>query len=96
MRWPACVLQWVEGDEVEKLKQHSIKNRSHIAQWVEQLTCIHQVVGLNPAGEHFFSEHQYFLHTHFLKFSFDSTVTWHSKHGTSAKLNACQLGIRRC
>ena len=40
MQWPPCVLQRVEGDEVEKLEQHSIENHSHIAQWVEQLTCI--------------------------------------------------------
>jgi len=49
MWWPACILQWVEGDELER---HSIENHSHIAQWIEQLTC--EVVGLNPAGEPFF------------------------------------------
>ena len=42
---------------------------------VEQLTCIQEAAGLNPAGEHFFFENRYFLHTRFLKSSFDSTVT---------------------
>ena len=64
-----------------KLEQHSIENYSHMAQWVEQLTCIQEVMDSNPAGEQiFFFENQYFLHTCFLKFSFDNTVTWHYKH----------------
>ena len=25
-----------------------------MAQWIEQLTCIQEVMGLNPAGKHFF------------------------------------------
>ena len=37
-----------------KLEQHSIKNHSHMAQWVEQLTFIQEVAGSNPAGEHIF------------------------------------------
>ena len=37
-----------------KLKHHSIENHSHIAQWVEQLTCIQEVAGLNPAGKQIF------------------------------------------
>ena len=37
-----------------KLEQHSIENHSHMAQWVEQLTCIQEVVGSNPAGEQIF------------------------------------------
>ena len=57
-----------------------------MAQWVEQLTCIQEVEGSNPAGKQivFFVcfENQYFLHTRFLKFSFDSTITWHSKHAS--------------
>jgi len=52
-------------------------------------------VGLNPAGEHFFSENNTFAIT-FLKSSFESTVTWHSKHKTSEKLNARHLGTRIC
>ena len=70
-----------------KLEQNSIKNHSHIAQWVEQLTCIQEVAGLNPVGEHFFSKNQYFLHTRFLKSSFDNTVTWHSKHASKRDLS---------
>ena len=51
-----------------------------MAQWVEQLTCIQEVAGLNPAGEQiFFSKFNTFC-IHTLKFSFDNTVTWHSKH----------------
>ena len=37
-----------------KLKQHSIRNHSHMAQWVEQLTCIQEVAGSNPAGKQIF------------------------------------------
>ena len=70
-----------------KLEQNSIKNHSHIAQWVEQLTCIQEVAGLNPAGEYFFFKYQHFLHTHFSKSSFDSTVTWHSKHASKLDLS---------
>ena len=51
-----------------------------MAQWVEQLTCIQEVAGSNPAGEQIFLENQYFLHKRFLKSSFNSTVTWHSKY----------------
>ena len=58
-----------------------------MAQWVEQLTCIQEVAGSNPAGEHIFFENQYFLHTRFLKFSFDNTVTWHYKHASKRDLS---------
>ena len=37
-----------------KLEQHSIKNHSHMAQSAVQLTCIQEVVGLNPGGEQIF------------------------------------------
>ena len=41
-----------------------------MAQWVEQLTCIQEVVGSNPTGEQiFFFENQYSLYTCFLKLS---------------------------
>ena len=70
-----------------KLKQHSIENHSHMAQWVEQLTCKQEVAGSNPDGEQFFFEDQYFLHTRFLKFSFDNTATWHSKHASKRNLS---------
>ena len=44
-----------------KLEQHSIKNHSHMAQSVVQLTCIQEVAGSNPGGEQiFFFEYQYF------------------------------------
>ena len=50
-----------------KLEQHSIKNHSHMAQWVEQLTCIQEVTGSNPAGEQiFFRKSIHFAYT-FLK-----------------------------
>ena len=48
-----------------KLKQHSIKNHSCMAQWVKQLTCKQEVTGSNSAGEQFFFGDQYFLHTRF-------------------------------
>ena len=35
----------------------------------------------------FFFEDQYFLHTRFLKFSFDNTVTWHYKHASKRDLS---------
>ena len=80
MQWPACILQRVEGDEVEKLEQYSIKNHSHIAQWVEQLTCIQEVACSNPAGEQiFFRKSTYFQ---LLK-----AVTWHSKHASKWDLS---------
>jgi len=44
----AAVMKW------KKLEQHSSENRSHIAQWVEQLTCIQEAASSNPTGEHFF------------------------------------------
>ena len=66
-----------------KLEQHSIKNHSRMAQWVEQLTCIQEVAGSNPAGEQiFFFKNQYFCVHVFLKFSIDNTVTWHYKHAS--------------
>ena len=70
-----------------KLEQHFMENNSHMAQWVEQLTCIQEVVGSNTAREQIFFENQYFLHTHFLKSSFDNTVTWHSKHALKRDLS---------
>ena len=56
-----------------------------MAQWVEQLTCIQEVAGLNPAGEQiFFFENQ--VHV-FLNFSIDNTVTWHYKHASKRDLS---------
>ena len=70
-----------------KLEQHSIENHCHMAQWVGQLTCIQEVTGSNPTGEHiFFSKINTFCIHIFLKFSFDNR----------AKLNACLLGTRIC
>ena len=37
-----------------------IKNHSHMAQSVVQLTCIQEVAGPNPGGEQIFFEYQYF------------------------------------
>ena len=66
-----------------KLEQHSIQNHNHMAQWVEQLTCIQEVVGSNPTGEQivFFWTSILFAHT-FFKLSFDNTVTCHYKHAS--------------
>jgi len=44
----------------------------------------------------FFFKDQYFLHTCFLKSSFDSTVTWHIKNGIWAKSNTSHLRTRIC
>ena len=70
-----------------KLEQHSIENHSHIAQWVVQLTCIQKVMGSNPVGEQIFFEYQYILQARFLEFSFDNTVTSHSKHVSKWELS---------
>jgi len=51
----------------------SSKTIAWIAQWEVQLTCIQEVAGLNLAGKQ-----NTFAHP-FLKVSFDTTVTWHSK-----------------
>ena len=59
------------------------KTTALITQWVEQLTCIQEVVGSNPTGERFFSLISCFLHTSFLKFSFHTTVTLHSKNASN-------------
>ena len=50
----------------KKLEQRSIENHSYMAQWVEQLICIQEVVGSNPAGEQiFFSKINTFAYTFF-------------------------------
>ena len=69
-----------------KLKQHSIENHSRMAQWVEQLTCIQEVAGSNPAGERIFFLRKsiLFAYTFFLKFS---SVTWHYKHASKRDLS---------
>ena len=73
-------------EQVEKLEQHSIENHSHMAQWVEQLTCIPEVTGSNPAGEQkFFSEINTFcIHVFFFLIQ---VVTWHSNHASMRDLN---------
>ena len=54
-----------------------------MAQWVEQLTCIQEVVGSNPAGEQiFFFKNQYFLYTRY------RTVLYHSATAESECLMA--------
>ena len=77
-----------------KLKQHFIKNHCTDNSMV---SAMQEVAGLNTAGEQiFFSK----MHTHYLKFSFDSTAIWHfsSTHqsGTWVKSNACHLGTQIC
>ena len=59
-----------------------------MAQWVEQLTCIQEVVGSNPAGEQIFFQKSILLRTcFFFKFSIDNTVTWHYKHTSKRDLS---------
>ena len=41
----------------------------------------------NPGSEQIFFEHQYVLQTRFLEFSFDKTVTSHSKHASKRDLS---------
>ena len=44
--------------------------------------------GFDPGDEHcFLIKNQYLLHARFLKSSFDSTVTWHSKHASKRDLS---------
>ena len=81
-----CVLQRVEDEEMEKLKQHSIENHSCMAQWVEQLICIPEDAGSNPAGEQiFFLKSILFAYTFF--FFLIQAVTWHSNHASMRDLN---------
>ena len=84
--------------EWRKLKQHSIENHSRMAQWVEQLTCIQEVAGSNPASEQiFFFEKQYFC-MHVFKNSVLITlllgIPSTHQNGTWTKLNARHLGFR--
>ena len=75
-----------------KLKQYSIEYHSHMAQWVEQLTCIQEVAGSNPVGKQiFFSKINAFCMQNFLKFS-DIPST--HRNGTRVKLNARHLGTQ--
>ena len=70
-----------------KLEQHSIENHSHMAQSVVQLTCIQEVAGSNPGGKQLFFWISILLQTRFLEFSFDITVTSHSKHASRRDLS---------
>ena len=76
-----------------KLKQHSMENHSHIAQWIEQLTCIQEVAGSNPAGGHFFPKINTFCMHIFLMSSFDSSFAWHS-NALKWDLSELKQGIR--
>ena len=74
------------------LEQYSIKNYSHMAQWVEQLRVWIQLV-----NRFFLKINTFCMHV-FLKFTFDSTVllgipSTH-QNGTWTKLNAHYLGTR--
>ena len=89
------LMQWVED---EKLEQHSIKNHNHMAQWVEQLTCIQEVAGSNPAGEQIFFLKLNTFCIHVFKTQFDNTVTWHSKHAMKCDFSEIKrhLGTQIC
>ena len=80
----AACWRWRSG---ENLSNIPLKTTAQIAQWVEQLTCIQKVAGLNPGVNSFASFFMkisslctcFFL-IFFWKFIFDTPVTCHSKH----------------
>ena len=94
MQWSDCGLKTKKW---RKLKQHSIENYSCMAQWVEQLTCIQEVVSLNPAYEQIFflKISTFCIHVFFLNSALITlllgipSMHW---NGTGAKLNTPHLG----
>ena len=60
-----------------------------MAQWVEQLTCIQEIAGSNPAGEQiFFQKSMLFAYTFFLNSALLTLLlNWHSKHASKQKLS---------
>jgi len=89
MQWSDSVLQRVEDEEVEKTRATFHRNYSHMAQWVEQLTCIQEVTDSNPASEQIF----------FRKLALIALLlgipSMH-QNGIWVKLNARHLGMRIC
>ena len=83
--------KWRSG---EKLEQHSIENHSHIARWVSSWLAFRRLQVWIQLVNTFSSKTNTFCIQVFLKSSFDSTVTWHSKRASEAKLNARHLRTR--
>ena len=81
LRWSDCVLQQAEDEEVEK-------TRATFHQKPQPYDSIGIATDLHSGGRgfesswwtDFFFKNQYFCIQYFFKFSFDSSVTWHSKH----------------
>ena len=87
MRWSACVLQPLEDEEVEE-------TRATFHQKPQPFSSMGSATNLHSGGRGFesrwwtnFFEYQYFLQTRFLEFSFDNTVTLHSKHASKRDLS---------
>ena len=83
MQWSACVLRLLEDEEVEKT-QATFYLKPQPYSLMGKATDLHSGGrGLESRWwTDFFFEYRCFLQTHFLEFSFDNTVTWHSKHAT--------------
>ena len=87
MRWSACVLQRVEDEEVEK-------TRATFHRKPQPCSSMGRAADLHSGGRRFESSWwtPFFfskinsIHV-FLKCSFDSTVTWHSKHVSKRDLS---------
>jgi len=90
MRWSDCVLPQVEDKEVEKTQAAFYWKPQPYGSMGSAPYCIQEVVGSIPAGEQafsFFRKSKLFAYTFFLKFSFDTSVTWHSKHALKQNLS---------
>ena len=74
MWYSPLALQRVEGEQSEKLEQHSTEKHRKIAEVVEHMTSKHEVVGLNPGSETSFISN---LYAHFLNVSFASFMPPH-------------------
>jgi len=70
-----------------KLKQLFFENHSTDSQMGSAIDLHSEVVGSNPAGKWFFLKIILFECTFFLKFSFDGTVSWHSKYASKWNLS---------
>ena len=85
MWWSTCILQWVEHEEVEK-------TRAKFHRKPQPNDSISRATDFHSGGHRFESSWwTLFLNintfcTHiFLKFSFDNTITWHSKQHISKR-----------